>query len=99
MQSVDALVDTYFDGMTSLAAISETLHIRYINQFTGKEIKVYRFQYDRQSIESSLEFVLKYWKGERESLPVPETEKWKCNYCVFFGNRCKVWWAQKQLNL
>ena len=98
-QSVDALVDTYFDGMAKLGKISETLHIRYINQFTAKEIKVYRFQYDAQSIESSLEFVLKYWKGERESLAVPESEKWKCNYCVFFGNRCKVWWPQKRLNI
>ena len=38
---------------------------------------------------------MKYWNGERKSLPVPEKESWKCNYCVFFGKECKAWWSAK----
>ena len=97
MQTVDAIAQRYFDLLLKIENLSETLHIRYINQFTGKEIKIYKFTYDEKEMQSSLEFVLKYWRGERESLPVPEQEKWKCNYCVFFGKECKVWWPQKKL--
>ena len=97
MQTVEAMAERYFALLSKLKALSETLHIRYINQFTGKEIKIYRFTYDEQQIRQSLEFVLKYWRGERESLPVPEDENWKCRYCGFFGKECKVWWPQKKL--
>lgn len=97
LQSVDAVAVKYFELMMKLPKISEDLHIRYINQLTGKEIKLYRFKYDEKEIGDALEFVLKYWRGERDSLPVPEDEKWKCNYCAFFGKECKVWWPQKKL--
>ncbi len=97
MQTVDSVTQRYFALLSKIENLSDTLHIRYINQFTGKEIKVYRFVYDEKEMQNALEFVLKYWRGERESLPVPETEKWKCNYCVFFGKECKVWWSQKSL--
>lgn len=97
MHSLDSIAARYFECMQNLPAISDTLHIRYINQFTGKEIKVYKVTYDEKEMEGMLEFVLKYWNGERESLPVPEEEKWKCNWCAFFGKECKVWWPQKKL--
>lgn len=97
MQTVDAMAVRYFDLFASVGQVSNTLHIRYINQFTGKEIKLYRFEYDESEIEKELGFVLKYWKGEREAMPVPFEEKWKCNWCGFFGKECKVWWPQKKL--
>lgn len=97
MQSVDAIATKFFETFPKLGKMSDVLHIRYINQFTGKEIKLYKFNYDEKEIGKELDFVLKYWSGERESLPVPENEKWKCGYCVFFGKECKVWWPQKKL--
>jgi hypothetical protein len=42
-----------------------------------------------------VKYVLGYWNGERESNPVPESEKWKCEWCEFFGDKCKVWWGQR----
>ena len=95
MQGVDAVAQRYFALLAKIEKLSETLHIRYINQFTGKEIKTYRFTYDEKEMQAAMEFVLKYWKGDRESLPVPEAEKWKCNYCSFFGKECKVWWQER----
>jgi exonuclease V len=97
MQTVDAVAIKFFETFPKLGKISDVLHIRYINQFTGKEIKLYKFNYDEKEINKELEFVLKYWNGERESLPVPESEKWKCGWCGFFGKECKVWWPQKKL--
>ncbi len=97
LQTVDSVAVRYFELMNQLPKIGEDLHIKYINQFTGKEIKLYRFKYDAKEIENTLDFVLKYWKGEREAMPVPESEKWKCNYCVFFGKECKQWWPQAKL--
>ncbi len=50
MQTVDAIAIKFFDMFPKLGKISDTLHIRYINQFTGKEIKLYKFNYDEQEI-------------------------------------------------
>jgi exonuclease V len=97
LQSVDAIADKFFSNLAMMGKISNTLSIRYINQATGKVIKVHKIEYDDKEMSSMLDFILKFWKGERESLPVPEEEKWKCNYCAFFGKECKVWWPQKTL--
>jgi exonuclease V len=97
MQSVDAVAVNLFEEFAKVKRISDNLRIRYINQYTGKEIGVHRFVYKDEELSNMMEFALKYWKGERESLPVPEQEKWKCNYCAFFGKECKVWWPQQNL--
>ena len=96
LQSVDSVADRYFGSMTDLR-VSDTLELRYIDQFTGNEIKLYTFQYSNDEAQQVVQYALKYWDGGRESMPVPEQERWKCNYCVFFGKECKVWWPQKVL--
>ena len=88
---------SFFSELAKVGPISNTLQIRYIDQFTGKEIKLYRFEYDANEMEGMIRYVLKYWNGERESMPVPEEEQWKCKWCVFFGKECKVWWKQRGL--
>ncbi len=95
-QTINAAADAYFKDLSSLR-ISDTLQLRYIDQFTGREIKLYKFQYSNEEVQNIVVHIMKYWNGEREPLPVPEEEKWKCNYCVFFGKECKVWWSQKAL--
>ncbi len=97
MQTVEAVAQKYFELFTQFKKLSDVLHIKYINQFTGKEISLYKFNYDEKVIQQELEFVLKYWRGEREALAVPEQEKWKCSYCAFYGKECKTWWPQKKL--
>ncbi len=99
MQGIDSISDMFFASLEKLDKISDTLCIRYINQSTGKLIDTHKFKYTDNEMSSVLDFVLKYWKGERESLAVPQNEKWKCNFCAFFGKECKVWWPQKGLGI
>jgi exonuclease V len=97
MQNVGQMARRFFDALAAIGTISNTLHIRYINQFTGKEIKTHKFDYKKEEMDNIIKYVMKYWNGERESMPVPENEKWKCNWCIFFGKECKVWYNQKGL--
>ena len=97
LQNIDSIASRFFEEMRSVGKVSETLYIRYINQFTGKEIDLYKFEYDESEMQGIIRYVMKYWNGERESMPVPEQEKWKCSFCVFFGKECKVWWPQTVL--
>jgi exonuclease V len=97
MQDIPAVSKSLFSELKLLDGISETMHIRYIDQFTGKEIKSHKVEYKKEELDQILKYVLKYWNGERESAPVPEDEKWKCRFCVFYGKECKVWWNQKAL--
>ena len=95
--SLAAVAKEFFNEFSGIKELSGTLCIRYINQFTGKEIKLYKFEYSQEEIDQMLAFSMKYWNGDRDALPVPFEEKWKCNYCVFFGKECKKWWPQKKL--
>ncbi|HIH50243.1 MAG: PD-(D/E)XK nuclease family protein [Candidatus Micrarchaeaceae archaeon] len=97
LQGVSKIAKRFFDAFASVGKVSGRLHIRYINQFSGKEIKLYKFDYRKEEMDDIIKYILKYWNGERESMPVPENEQWKCNYCVFFGKECKVWYKQKAL--
>lgn len=96
LQDVTSISKKYFDSIKKVARTSDTLHIRYINQFTGKEIKLYKFQYKKEEMDEIIKYVLKYWNGTRKAMPVPEEEKWKCNWCVFYGKECKEWWTESQ---
>ncbi len=97
MQSIGSVARELFDSFKSMDRISDTLYIRYIDQFSGNEIKTYKFDYKEQEMNDIIKYILKYWNGERKAMPVPESEKWKCRLCVFFGKECKVWFNQKAL--
>jgi exonuclease V len=97
MQDIAAVSKDFFYSMKNIGNVSETLHIRYINQYTGEEIKTHKFEYKKEEMQDIIKYIMKYWNGERESMPVPENEAWKCNFCVFFGKECKVWWKQRAL--
>ncbi|EET90062.1 MAG: PD-(D/E)XK nuclease family protein [Candidatus Micrarchaeales archaeon] len=97
MMTVDAVADMFFEKCRRIGKIGNTLYLRYINQFTGKVVKLHKFEYSESEFNSTMEFSLKYWNGEREALPVPFEEKWKCPFCAFFGKECKVWWPQQKL--
>jgi exonuclease V len=97
MQTIQSVAKDFFNTLNAIGSIDNTLHIRYINQFTGEEIKQHKIEYSKEEVDGIIKYILKYWNGERESMPVPETESWKCKFCVFYGKECKVWWNQKAL--
>lgn len=97
LQDISQVSREFFNSLRSIGTVSDTLCIRYINQFTGNSIKSQTLEYDEEEMDGVIKYVLKYWNGERESMPVPEEEKWKCRFCMFFGKECKVWWNQKAL--
>ncbi len=97
MMSVNAVADELFSTFQGMGRISDTLQIRYINQFTGKQTKLEKIKYTDGEMDGIVKFVMEYWKGGRSAMPVPMEEKWKCNFCAFFGKECKVWWPQQKL--
>ena len=97
LSSLDNIAKAYFTELSRLPTPSDTLRVRYIDKTTGDEIKAYNFEYNVQETQAIIQYVIKYWNGERPSAPVPESEKWKCNFCKFFGGECKVWYNQGQL--
>ncbi|HVC58268.1 MAG TPA: PD-(D/E)XK nuclease family protein [Candidatus Acidoferrales bacterium] len=97
LQDIGTIAQVFFDDMRTLNKISNTLYIRYLNQFTKTEIKLEKLSYDGKEAQGIITHVLKYWNGERKSLPVPESEKWKCRWCAFFNKECTVWSDQKAL--
>ncbi|MCL5114924.1 MAG: exonuclease V [Candidatus Marsarchaeota archaeon] len=97
MMSVNAVADKLFSEFQRMGRISNTLQIRYINQFTGKQTKLEKVEYTSSEMDGIAKFVMEYWKGGRNAMPVPMEEKWKCNFCAFFGKECKVWWPQKTI--
>ncbi len=97
-QSIDYYAEKLFDEYAKLE-LSNNIYLRYINQFTKENIKALKFYYSEKEADKILKFAIKYWNGDREALPVPFDEKWKCNHCTFFGNECKVWWPQRTLGV
>ncbi len=93
LQNLEIIVNKFFNMISQIKNLSNELRLRYINQSTGKEIKLYKFNYDDNYIKGVLDFSLKYWTGQRKPISVQESEKWKCSFCKFFGNECKIWWT------
>jgi len=96
-QSIPSIAKEFFSELRLMQDISNVMEVKYIDQFTGNEIKSHRVEYDKAETDQIIKFVLKYWNGERQALPVPENESWKCRFCVFFGKECTTWWKQKEL--
>lgn len=92
--SIDAAAKGFFDSAKAIT-LDNNLEIRYKNRGTKEELKVYSLIYDKDEIDRITKFALKYWNGEREALPVPENETYKCRSCDFYGNKCTVWWPAK----
>ncbi len=93
LRSLDNISGSFFDSVRRMGTLCDDMDVRYINQFTGQTIKMCTFKYQESEMEEILSHILGYWRGEREALPVPEEEKWKCRMCTFFGKECKVWWT------
>ncbi|MCL5423456.1 MAG: exonuclease V [Candidatus Marsarchaeota archaeon] len=99
IREIDGISKNFFNIIKSLPKISNTLYIRYSNQFTEKLIKMYKLNYTDKEYDELMSYSLKYWNGLREALTVPENEQWKCKFCSFFGNKCKVWYTSNNVKI
>jgi hypothetical protein len=77
--SLGVMVVTAFEAVKSLPHPSDTMVVRYENQ--DKEVIGEReFVFDRKALHRSIGFVLGFWEGKREAVPVVKN-LWKCEYC------------------
>lgn len=92
--NVQEVYKLMFEELCALPEISDRLDISYVDRYSGKQVADLEVNYDPGKIGKDLMYAMRYWNGERESAPVPEEEKWKCNICKFFGKECTVWWKK-----
>ena len=95
-RSVNAIADRYMSSLRGVGEVSDVAFIRYTNAKSGNIIKSCRVEYSQRDIEERLGYAMVYWNGLRDAKPVDEREKWKCNYCPFFGKQCTVWYKEPQ---
>jgi len=89
-----AISEKMFEELYSIPALSDRLEVVYVDRFSGKQISSTEIEYSEDEAMGEISYALKFWNGERESVPVVEAENWKCRFCKFFGNECKVWWTE-----
>lgn len=92
LQEIRNIYRLVFEEIVKLPEVSELLEIRYFNRANKEKISEVKINYDKQAIDNWVQYAMKYWAGERDAAPVPESEKWKCKMCRFFGKECTVWW-------
>ena len=81
-----------FEELYTLPAISDRLEVSYMDRYSGSQISSIEIEYNESEMSKNITYALKFWNGERESAPVPESETRKCGICKFFGKECRVWW-------
>ncbi len=94
--TITEVAKEYFNEIIKAPRISDVARLRYTFTPTGRVIKTYDIKYDEGEFSKKMSYALGYWRGERGAKPVDESEKWKCNYCQFFGKQCKVWYVDRQ---
>ena len=79
-----------FSLLTRLPSISDKFTITYEHQETKNRIGIHEFMFNSKGFTRDINFILEYWKGERDAIPVGEKNRWKCNFCEH-TSRCPVW--------
>ncbi|MCL4381112.1 exonuclease V [Candidatus Marsarchaeota archaeon] len=92
MQSLNEVSKKFFDSIARMKNMDDEMYLKYINRNTGEVMKSVEIKYDENYARDVLAFTMKYWRGARQALPVPEKETWKCSFCKFRGNECKAWY-------
>ncbi|MGC8710485.1 MAG: PD-(D/E)XK nuclease family protein [Candidatus Micrarchaeia archaeon] len=93
LASIEGIYKKMFEEIYTMPPISESLEVQYIDRYTGEKAAAVSFKYEKEKFEDLIINAMKYWNGEVEARPVSESEKWKCKFCKFFGNECKVWYS------
>lgn len=94
LTSLKGIYKRMFDALHDMSEISNTLELRYFDRDTNALSSSVKIEYDKESTAKVLREAMGYWAGEREAAPVPESERWKCNMCRFFGKECTVWYSK-----
>jgi exonuclease V len=92
-----AMFKKMFEEIYMLPELGNALEVVYVDRFSGQQIESMQIEYREHEVNKYVTYALQYWNGERESAPVEKDESWKCKFCKFFGNECKVWWKQAKL--
>jgi exonuclease V len=90
-RSLDSIYKAMFDQMHMLPEIDEKLEVIYLERENLSELARYMIDYNGEELVERLKDYMEFWNGGREARPVPEKEKWKCNWCTFFNKKCFVW--------
>ncbi len=89
---LNAIYKRMFEELSRLPKASSALELRYFERENGRQISSIDVEYDKAYIEAELAHSMAYWSNMREAEPVPESEKWKCDICTFFKDKCRVWY-------
>ena len=92
--SIKGIYTSMFEKMGRLPELSDDVLIHYVNRSNNEVVADLTVKYERDSLNKDLIYAMKYWNGERDASPVPETEKWKCRVCRFFGDKCLTWYQK-----
>jgi exonuclease V len=88
--NVSLMASMAFGAVRSLPETTDLLVARYENQrggFIGRK----KFIFDKEKLRRDIDFVLGYWKGSREAIPVLPRNRWKCASCHRdLKNKCDV---------
>ena len=88
--NVSEIGEHAFNLLRALPSISDRFTVTYEHQETKKKIGVHEFALNKKGFSRDLEFILGYWTGERDAIPVGEKNRWKCRFCEH-ASRCPVW--------
>jgi hypothetical protein len=92
--NVSEIGEQAFSLAKQLPPVSEEFTIIYEHQESKSRIGEHHFRLNRPRFSRELGFILEYWRGEREAIPVGEKNRWKCRFCEHVSI-CPVWTAEE----
>lgn len=95
LMTVSAVYNKMFNSIMAMPEISDSLILHYFDRESNETVAELTIAYNKEELSKELVYALKYWNGEREAMPVDESEKWKCRICRFYQKKCFVWAPDK----
>jgi hypothetical protein len=93
--NVSAMASTAFEALKALPHISDTMVVRYEDQHKTV-IGEQKFILDEELFWRNVDFVLGFWKGQRDAVP-PLKNPWKCTFCPeHVRNNCEFFEASQE---
>ncbi len=93
LRTLPGIFKMMFNRVAAMPPIDDNLVLRYSDISSGKELGEVNVEYNTDNFDSELTYAMRYWNGERTAAPVPESERWKCTRCEFFGKQCTTWYG------
>ena len=93
LRSLPAMFKQMFSSISAMPELDNNLILRYSDMTSGDVFGEITVSYEDSEFSKELIDVMGYWNGQREARPVPESERWKCTRCEFFGKQCTAWYG------